>query len=336
MKNQVMNKSNDSFTALCECTLAACNKTVFPPSTFSEGGNRWIELANAWDNLLVNGSEGIFYDAVHRIMWGIPCGDSVPKYNGIVQIVIAELLKDDAAFEAWDSYETCDAAILEITAEMDPWVQGCDDYRNSIEHHLYLENKTLWSIRYSKQKYADERQNQDDFHLAYEKAIKQIVPSATSWPEDFWYNESHIYDELIKLYGVDYRDDYIEYGRILLILIAHDEDPEQDSYNEAWFASTIKRMPMALAEAIWPKDTKMKIVQMFMLAAELTEQLASDGVDLESTKSQCIHPVCTFDFKTLHDSWLYAIMEKWFSNNNHPNKIVRNIRKKLFTIAMNA
>lgn len=336
MKNQALNNTNDSFTILCERTLAACGKEAFPPDAFSKSGDPWTELAIAWDKLLTNGSEGIFIDAVHRIMWGIPYGESLPQHEEIVQIVKEELLKDGAAFLAWDSFAACDDAILDLTAHMDPWAECDDDYRFSIEHHLYRESKTLWQIRYSKQKYAQDGLNHKDFYLSYEKAIMQIVPSAAFWTEDFWCNEFHILEELINLYGIDYRDDQTEYGRILLILMNSEEDPVKFTSDEAWCASTIPRLPLALAKVIWPYNTKEKIIQMFILAAEKAEALAANQEDFEEKKRRYIYPFGVFEFVTLRNSWLYALIYEWFSNDDSTDARTLDIKKKLFTIAMNA
>ena len=77
-------ESNTVFASLCQHTLSVCGLTSFPDGTFSDTENRWLELAIAWEKLLEDGSAGIFLDAVHRIMWGMPNGHSKPEYNKIV------------------------------------------------------------------------------------------------------------------------------------------------------------------------------------------------------------------------------------------------------------
>ena len=150
-KNRNSNVMAPNFKALCQLTLIACNRDTFPKGTFSANGNPWLELAVAWEKLLTDGSAGIFNDAVHRIMWGIPPAMSKPEYDGIVQIVMDELLKDGEAFNIWDSYDPCDIAIEMMSSEMRPRVADDEDYSWSIEHYQYAEARMLWKIRYSKE-----------------------------------------------------------------------------------------------------------------------------------------------------------------------------------------
>lgn len=328
------NEGDTNFNLLCQYTLSACGLTTFPDRTFSDTGDRWLGLAIAWEKLLDGGSVGIFEDAVHRIMWGIPPKKSKPKYDGIVQVVVDELLKDGAAFRAWDSYNPFEVTIELVGDEMRPWVDNGEDYSWSIEHYQYAEAKMLWKIRYSKEKYKDDHAGRQNDYLAYESAIKKIVPNTASWPEEYWLKEDHIHNELISLYGVDYRDDFVEYGRLLQLLTNDEASPEKYAINEAWFASTIKRMPMALAEVIWPEDTEQKIMEIFLLASEWTEALFKSGIDYTARKEREIHPVGIFEYSDLRESWLYQLMTEWFQDEDNSNDFVHDVKKRLFTIGL--
>lgn len=327
-------EDDTNFMLLCQRTLAVCGLTTFPEKTFSDTGDRWLELAIAWEKLLEVGSAGIFHDAIHRIMWGVPPEKSKPKHDGIVQIVVNELLRDGPAFRAWDSYNPFDDTIELVGAEMRPWVANDEDYSWSIEHYQYAEDKMLWKIRYSKEKYKEQYSDYRDAYLMYEDAIKKIVPAAASWPDDYWFKECHIHDELIKLYGIDYRDDYVEYGRVLLLLMNNETNAEKHALNEVWFASNIKRMPMALAEVIWPGNTEEKIMQIFLLASELTIALSEAGLDFQKRKEQEIHPVGVFEYSTLRESWVYQLMAEWFQDEDSTNELVHDVKERLFTIGM--
>lgn len=329
-------ENNANFATLCQLTLSVCGRSEFPAGTFSNKKNMWVELAKAWETLLEDGSAGIFLDAVHRIMWGIPFGNSRPEHEGIVTIVKEELLNDGEAFAAWDTYIACDTAITAVGNDMDPWVGTVKDYRYSIEHYHYLWDKMLWKIRYSKAKYVAERILYEEAIMDYETAIKIIVPTAALWDEEYWYNENHIYDELVRLYGVDYRDDYVEYGRILLILMNEQGDEFLHDFNEAWYASNIKRMPMALAETIWPENTAEKILQMFVFAAEVTKAMSASVKTLAFKKEQEIHPVGVFEFDALRESWMYALIEEWVERSNLNDEDLMGIKIALFEVAIGA
>lgn len=332
--NKVSNVMDAKFTALCQLTLSACNRETFPGGTFSTRGNPWLELAIAWEKMLEDGSAGIFNDAVHRIMWGIPPAKSKLEYEDIVQIVVDELLKDDAAFNAWDSYEPCDIAIGMVGSEMRPWVADDEDYSWSIEHYQYAEYKMLWKIRYSKEKYREESFDYQKAYLMYENAIKKIIPVAASWSDAYWLKEDHIHDELINLYGIDYRDDYVEYGRVLLLLMNDETNAEKYAFDEAWFASTIKRMPMALAKVIWPENTEEKIMQIFLFASECADALSESGVDFTAKKNREIHPVGVFEYSALRESWIYRLMTEWFQGEDSSDELVHDVKERLFRIGV--
>lgn len=327
-------EDDTSFTLLCQHTSAACGLANFPEGMFSDTENRWLELAIAWEKLLDEGSSGIFLDAVHRIMWGIPPEKHKSKYEGIVQIVVDELLRDGIAFRAWDSYNPFDATIGLVGAEMRPWVANDEDYSWSIEHYQYAEAKMLWKIRYSKEKYQKDSADYQDAYLAYEAAIRKIIPDAASWPDEHWFKENHIHSELINLYGVNYRDDFIEYGRLLQLLMNDEESPEMYALNEAWFASTIKRMPMALAQVIWPENTEMKIMQIFLLSSECAGEQLKSGIDFATKKDGAFHPVGVFEYSALRESWIYQLMAEWFQDEDSANELVHDVKKRLFTIGL--
>lgn len=328
-------ESNAVFTSLCQLTLSVCGLTSFPDGTFSITGNRWLELAVAWEKILVDGSAGIFTDAVHRIMWGMPIGKSRQEYDDIVCIVKSELLKDGEAFWAWDSYVGCEVAIDAVGNEMDPWVADGKEYRYSIEHYHYVWDRMLWKIRYCKEKYAADCSQYRDACLAYEEAIKKIIPAAETWSEEYWCNENHILDEIAKIYGVDYRYyDDLEYGRILQLLMGFEED-SMYVIKETWFATNIAQMPMSLAKVIWPVKTEDKLMQMFFLAAEAAEALAGEKELLALKKDRELHPVGVFEYCTLYSSWLYPLIREWIDGMDGNDEDVRDMKKKLFTIAMN-
>lgn len=336
MKNSTVKtyiENNANFAKLYSLTLDVLGWNDFPAGTFSEDGNVWVELAEVWKDKIEDGAYDIFVDAVHRIMWGIPSNQYKPKYKEIIQIVIKELLSDGEAFDAWDDYPVCSLAIEVLSSETEPWADAPDKYRRSVEHYQYLSDKVLWKIRYSKKKYAYLDEPCKHAIQAYEYAIKKIIPEAKSWDEDYWYNEGHIYDAIEELYGVDYSDDYIEYGRILIMLMNEEDDEFTHDCIEAWCASNIKRMPMSLAEVIWPYYTEEKITKMFLFAAESSDfQAKPEHRDkFQAAKVGVMHPVSVFEFSTLRESWLYKLVYTWYGDYHGECQDCNYVKRWLFT-----
>lgn len=328
--------NNDSFAKLYDLILDALGMNDFPAGTFSDDGNVWLELVEALERHSQFGAAGVFLDAVHRVMWGISLNEGESAYNEIIQIVVDELLKDGDAFAAWDNYFACDEAISEIGDDNIPWIEYGDDYCCSVEHYEYLREKMMWKIRYSKKKYASEAANSKNMILEYESAIKKIIPAAESWDEAYWYDERHIYNELMKLYGIDYRKDFAEYGRILLILMSRRGEDSVCDDEEVWFASNIRRLPMSLAKVIWTEETEDKITEMFLRAAEAAEIQANSGnrEEYEVRKATEIHPVGVFEYSALRESWLFKLVYEWYSDYHGDDENLRLVRKMLCKVSL--
>ena len=121
----------------------------------------------------------------------------------------------------------------------------------------------------------------------------------------------------------------------MLQLLTNDEaSPEKYAINEAWLASTIKRMPMALAEVIWPEDTEQKIMEIFLIASECAEVQLKSGVNFAAQKECCFHPVGVFEYCDLRESWVYRLMSEWFLDEDSTNELVHDVKKRLFAISM--
>lgn len=334
VNDKIFMGNNIRFAEICQLTLDVCGLAALPEGALTSDGDKWVDLATAWDDLLTVGSAGIFTEAVHQIMWGIPSHRAVEKYDCIVQFVVKELLDDGEAFNSWDQLPACNMAIGLVEAEMNPWVENSEEYCYSIEHYQYLSNKMMQKVRYSKRMYADKVFTCEEKCNQYENAIKKLIPVAESWAETDWYKEKKIHDEIFKLHGVDYRDEYIDYGRILLILMNDNQDKTTYACTEAWLAANIERMPMSLAQVIWPKDTESEIMRVFLTATQLTEKYVALGSPMAYRKDKEIHPVDVFDYASLRKSWLYAQMYTWFTDLEGDIDCLKDVKKKLFEIAI--
>lgn len=338
MKNQKKNTktimtSADAFNELCSLTLNVCGKDGFPDGIFTPDGNRWMGLTSAWDILVEGGSAAIFVDAVHRIMWGIPSNQIKPEYDEIVKLVQAELLKDDEAFQAWDEYVGCDVAIMTVGDSSEPWTYTNYCMRYSIEHYHYLCDKMKYKIRYSKAKYRDQADSYKNECLKYENAIKLLIPAAKHWTVAYWYDENHIFDELVRLYGVDYREDYIEYGRLLIMLMYPEQDESRHLCVEAWCASNIKKLPEDLMKVIWPDDTASHVTLLFLTAANAAENYKKNRRVNERRKKTEIHPIGVFEYADIKNSWLYNTVMSWVCSEEDTDEI-KDIKKALLNVAI--
>ena len=327
------NKSSDlSFEILCKLTLEVCELTEFPAETFTVGSNRWIELAKAWDKLLVGGSFGIFLDVVHRAMWGFPYCWGNPKYEEITRIVVYEMMREREAFLAWDTYSEFEDAIHVPADEGAPWLDKLPAYECSVHHYEYLATRMLYKLRFSKRKYRKERAACEEAWSEYHCCIGKIIPASRKWTEEQWMNEANVHNEIARLYGVDYRNDMESYCKLYSILTLNRADHLQRLFCESWYSSHVKELPYSLAKVIWPKDTETKITLMFMVATKAAEDSRTTlGITWDDGNT-----VGLFTYKPLRESWLYKWMNEEYGNLKDNSVSLNDMKRMLFAVAMYA
>lgn len=306
--------NNDrNFASLYVLTLQICGLAEFPAGTFTDSGNAWLELTESWNDLFTHGSAGIFLDVVHRLMWSVPHVNSVKEYDNVVKIVMEELLADGDAFAVWDSYISCDMAIYLISEDEKPKGINRNVWQFSYEHYRYLSDRMLWNVRYSKSKYRSDYARYEISIRAYEKAIQQLIPVARSWNEAYWCNESHIYNEIFRVYGKDIRKNYDNWTHILFLVMTPYIQGDNYEVSEAYHAACVKHMPMSMAQAIWPQNTEDEILRVY--SAAYRNAVSADEMQNTTQQKMALgRPLYGFGMEELKESWIYKRVQKWIYN----------------------
>lgn len=320
--------SKKNLEILCRLTAIAAdvNDSVFTEVLSSANG--WHEILELWDQLLEGGAKDIFEESAHCIMWGIPREYCRSPYQEIVDVVISEMLLDGDAFSAWDGCESFEDAVGYMSSEMDPNSDFL--YRFSIEHYYFVCNKFLLKVKYSKRKYADDKSKYEDAIIAYETAVKKVVPTAADWCEDMWIDENNILDEIYKIYDVDYRMiDFNQYSHIVTILMGSADYEIPCEIVEAWCACNIKNLPIKLAQVIWPIFTTEKMKKMFLIATEEADAQFYDKALWERYRKNYIYEMGAFDYCDIFDSWLYPHIVMM---NQDPAQFDPDIKKRLYDV----
>lgn len=320
--------NNDrNFARLYKLTLKICDRTEFPEGTFTDSGNAWLELTESWNDLFTCGSAGIFMDAAHRIMWSIPYVNSVREYTDVVKIVVQELLADGEAFAVWDSYTPFNIAMTIIGSDMNPCANDTDGWCFSIEHYHYLRDRLIWKIRYSKSAYISKYSYFEVEIKAYEQAIMKLIPIAKSWDEDYWCNENHIHDEIVKAHGMALTDDFENYDLLLFTLMVPYVYGENYELQEAWCASGITHISDSMAKAIWPLNTEEKIVNIFDIA--LKNAGVKNMFTIYPLQARNLKPLGDFKRGYLDHNWIYEQM-KMLVYNDSIDPILKDRARTLF------
>ena len=324
--------SNLSFDTLCKLTLEVCELSEFPNGTFTSNGNRWVKLAKAWDELLAGGSFGIFLDVVHRVMWGFPYCWGNPRYEEIVRIVGYEMIREREAFKAWDTYSEFEDAIHVPANEGTPWLDDIPAYSCSVHHYEYLATRMLYKLRFSKRKYRKEREACEEAWGEYHRCIGKIIPASSEWTEEQWADEANVHNEIVRLYGVDYRKDMDSYYELYRMLTLNSSNRLQRLLSESWYSSHVKELPYSLAKVIWPEDTDKTITQMFIVAASGAERSRTSlGIRWDDGSTEGL-----FTYKPLRESWVYRWVNEAYSNLKGDSEELNDMKRMLFNVAIYA
>ena len=309
MFDDVVKTPDTVFDVLCRLTLNVCNILEFPAGTFTETGNRWLELAAVWDKMVEGGSKTIFLDVVHRAMWGFPYSAANPVCEHITRIVHYELLRDREAFVAWDGCDSFEEALCVPANEDVPWLEDHPVYHCSVDHYEFLFVRMLYKLRFSKRKYAYKRPTCEAGLAQYRSAIGRIIPASKDWTEVQWTNEGNIYNEIQRIYGLDFRGDIKNYHYVYTMLTRTDVPMSRRVFTEAWYMHKIGNFSMSLATALWPQDAEFSVLTMFRTAGYMVEK------DYKKTRKyrDRIDEEMLYEYKAFYNSWLYRTVKEWYT-----------------------
>ena len=205
-------------------------------------------------------------------------------------------------------------------------------YECSVHHYEYLATRMLYKLRFSKRKYRKERAACEEAWGEYHRCIGKIIPASTTWTEEQWADETNVHDEILRLYGVDYRKDMESYYELYCMLTLNGGNRLQRLFWESWYSSHVKELPYSLAKVIWPKDTKTIITQMFMVAARGAEHSRTTlGITWDDGTEECL-----YTYKPLRESWMYKWVNEEYADVKGEDEDLKNMKRMLLDVAIYA
>lgn len=322
--NNFLPFSDVNFTKLYKAILEACDATEFPEGTFTRDGNPWKELIEVCEELFSDGVIGMFWEAAYRIMWGVPFVEYDEEREEIIRLVIHELLTDGPAFYAWDSCDCLRLATIEVCDSIDARIMDDITFFCTVKHYDYLKDKMMCRIFCSKSRYSNDFAYYAENVRKYESIINKLIPVSITWDEDFWIDENHIHDEIVNLYGVDYRKDndpnHKDYNQLVLLLNIPYRDRRRYLFFEAFLATRIKNMPFALAQVIWPDDTENKIIRVFRKAYR----------EAGRTNGNPVVSWAVWDANNIRDSFACKLLYEWKEDDTRDARLKKRVKTLLF------
>ena len=323
MENNTRNYIADSYA-----------KLVAMVENVSAENNIWAALAEMWNEHPDFKDRDVFYDAVHTVMWGfVPEKNYDPEYQELIWAVADVMENCDEALESWHDLSNFVYAYGYVAATIDPDVDNDVIYRHSIIHYRYLRDRMMCKLEFEREFCTEPNKEASEFWRAYEAVIVGLIPAAAKWTRAQWGNENSIHDTLLALYGVDYRDRFEEFDRVILMKMGLDGTGAIDA-ESAWYAMNILKLPYTFAEALWPNNTKEVVRQLFVKAVECTLDYERRGKPDFTKKDSFIHATHIFDRKDLLESWIYKICLRWNNKKVFGNSKGYELKKNLFDLSM--
>lgn len=278
---------------------------------------RWSDLANIWGRYAeIRGEPNLFVLAIYKIHWGV-----YPKNNPasipieMVEAVENALLIDGESYSGWKRNQYFRDAFERIA---DWSYQLGNGLKRPLWHARYIRNRTWLRIIYkqvapgaidlSHFKWREFTANKKHANIfsecnGYEMIVSRLLPEALTWQDAQWSNENLLRRRLEDKLNVDATVYSKEFDNII------------DFLRELWYYEetsvvqllSIKNMPDALMEAIWPVNTQREVTNLLCLAYS---RVKSAHTYLGKYNMR-VHG-CTRE--KLRESWIYNRCKAWVYN----------------------
>ena len=322
------------FREIYDATLKYYNLTAENAPHSAGSKKRWTDLAHIWYVQADNLNECSALDcALHAIYWGRPMSNIPEGLSELSEMVkdvilneehIAAALRSDLTFYH-SFYRTINQAGVHSKC---PYVQYSRLFNKYREKHLWyrviyrqanvvpvnFETATWRDIKTAKS-HAGVR----GFCVAFETAIRFLLPEAECWSEDQWLDEEFLHSRLHAAFGKDWRRDPFALDDLITMLMdkLYFKDPKYLAR-----LLSIKRLPASVIKHIWPKDTFLQLEELFY-----TAMVRSKAGERKMRNDTSYH--CRYSYANLKQSWLYAFMVK------HRKKISNDkVRRELMLVGM--
>lgn len=277
---------------------------------------RWTDLADLWDNCAeAKGEPNLFVLAIHKVHWGIypkNCPENIPLE--VIDAVVAELLKNGAAFRGWKKSPCFDDSLYEVINQAHPvgkrspkkrsrWflTHICRRtllqiiHKNAAPPIIDLSNYSHWEHRSAKahaEAFADVHN--------YEAVITTLIPEAGNWSDPQWRDEKFLYKKLEEYCGLDIATHYRDFDSLITFLVA------LWCYGRRSISALllIEDIPDTLMQIAWPQNTKYEVSKLLCFAHGRVKATSTYLKNHSYFKSYCTQ-------EYLKDSWLYNRCLNW-------------------------
>lgn len=331
---------SDRYQAIHDLVLTVCNLSKLPEEYSDPEADRWISIVLVCDDYSGFEDCELIFAAVHKIRWGrYPDRGYSDTFKELIDLVVAELLRDGEAFSSWNYFETLRVAL----ADAEDWEKAeCTDGPCcfTYEHRAYVNSRMFNDVLYSKDSIVasediDESIDVELFeYKRYEGVILHLIPEVSEWDKFKWADERNIYDALFHRYGVNFFHNTESYNKLINYLTDF-WFPYCEEYEESFPIENsldISLLPYDLAKVIWPELTEDALADTFLRISKNVEKHRSiHGKRPVYRKLFSNEPL---DAKVLKNSWLAKVVSGWIASGNCYGTDSLAVKKAVFNVAM--
>lgn len=278
---------------------------------------RWSDLANIWGRCAeVRGEPNLFALAIYKIHWGV-YPNNIPESIPIdmVEAVEDALLQDGESYSGWKRNQYYRDAFESV---VDWSYQPGNGWNRPLWHSHYIRNRTWLRIVYKQvapraidlshfewREFTATKKHANIYHecKGYEMIVSRLLPEALTWQDAQWSDEHLLRRKLKSKLNVDATVYSKEFDHII------------DFLKELWYYKetsvvrllSIKNMPDALMEAIWPVHTQHEVTNLLCLAYSRVKSAHTFLGKYDMRVHGCA-------WSKLRESWIYNRCKEWVYN----------------------
>lgn len=327
-------KSIHSLEYFCDLTCRAFQLEDFPTRKILSSRNGWRILADEWDQLSLETDFDVMYDALYTIKWCyFDAKDGNDAYIMLVRSACEELLADTPAHRAWTQLDYFDSIVQNLCTEMH-YRTAAHPCCYSMEHHIYVCNELALKIWRCLPGYKRVCNAAIREYEQYRERIIKLIPDAQKRPSYYWLDENHIFDEILKVYNVDYRCNDTDYFCLTCLLANTGAIPGRSNSCALFFLCNLKSFSTGLARAIWNTCDESTFVKLLCLAEKRAERLHNGSVSPRYVTG--VKAVGDITYTRLCQSWLFKYVQQQLNEGAIDPRYIKKARKVIFDISMRA
>lgn len=302
-RNFLQARSQQKFAEIYKKTLVAYGLTA-KQAPCSNGFQRcWNDLLQIWESRTNSMKYDLIYLALYHITWHTyPVAGLSAAQRDLLASVEQALIDEGYAYEVLSESYIFERAIDHVGRSACVNSPSCQCRSAWFGKYIYartcckvlLKNRRCFfdmsKLGWTGIGMFGTAYSAKNIMQVFEATIMSLVPSAVNWSCQEWTNEQYIMQEIRKIHGVDYTQDYAEFDALLDVF-----DRLFNGYNYDRRLLLLKHFPPSMAACLWPADTAEEVERFFIRICDKAKKNINENPNTRSA----------FRTDVVTKSWVY-------------------------------